>query len=196
MRSVKEIFLKDKISIVKILIMIVLGFMTEIAASYVVTIILDAIPGAADKYNQSIEGLITMTPQMILYVCIVAPALEELVFRGLILGISSRFIPFIYTNIIQALLFGVYHGNVTQGIYAFVLGMFIGFVSYKAGGIVYTFILHSALNLTGLYLDKIIPDSMSFLLNTIIAFLAFAIICVLVKWLVGGDNRLEIEKTY
>lgn len=194
MKKVKEIFLKDRISIVKILIMVILGFMTEIAASYVVSIILDAIPGAADKYNQTIEGLITMTPQMIFYVCILAPALEELVFRGGILGVSSLFLPFIYANIIQALLFGVYHGNVTQGIYAFFLGMFIGFISYKAGGIIYTFILHGVLNLTGLYLDKIITEDMSFLLNTIIAFAAFAIIIKLVKVLINRENKMNIEK--
>jgi hypothetical protein len=39
--------------------------------------------------------------------------------------------PFWVANILQAVLFGIYHMNPLQGIYAFFIGLFLGYVCHK-----------------------------------------------------------------
>lgn len=183
MKSIKDIFLKGKPSIIKVIIMIAAGLLTEVFASYALTLILDSIPGATDSYLQTIDGLLTMTPKMILTVCLLAPILEEAIFRGLIFGISLRFLPFIIANIIQAVLFGIYHGNPVQGIYAFILGMFIGYLMHVAGGLLYTMIFHASLNIAGLFLIGIIEEHTSYQMQTALAVISLLIIVISVWFL-------------
>ena len=72
-----------------------------------------------------------------------APVIEELVFRGLILHYCSGFMA---ANLIQALLFGLYHGNVIQGIYAFIFGLLLGFIAIKTDSLIIGMLLHMIIN--------------------------------------------------
>jgi len=56
---------------------------------------------------------------------VVAPIAEELLFRGVIYGNLRRMIRLIPAAGVSAALFGFYHGNTVQGIYAFVMGCLI-----------------------------------------------------------------------
>lgn len=51
-------------------------------------------------------------------------------------------------NAIQALLFGVLHGNVVQGAYAFALGLVFGWIDWRAGKLWCGIFLHFAVNLS------------------------------------------------
>ena len=70
---------------------------------------------------------------------IVAPLMEEICFRGVILWIFMRFvpIPFWAANLIQAALFGIFHMNPVQSVYAFLFGLLLGllFKKEKTSGI-------------------------------------------------------------
>ena len=138
--------------------MFLLGIATQVAASVLLTFVLGFMPDVADSYNQNVSNLLTMTPMMLLYVCVLAPISEELIFRGAVYGILRRVAPFIVANIFQALVFGIYHGNLVQGIYAFLLGMFIGWVMHLSGSLVCVMILHMSINLSGIVVSEIIPE--------------------------------------
>lgn len=61
---------------------------------------------------------------------LVAPVLEEVVFRKGIYGIFRRFASFTVAMVVSAALFGIYHGNVVQGLYGFLMGLVLA-VSYE-----------------------------------------------------------------
>ena len=64
---------------------------------------------------------------------------------------------YLTANILQALLFGIYHGNIYQGCYAFLIGMIFGRIALTYHTITYGIIAHSSVNLFGLYMDRIFP---------------------------------------
>ena len=57
------------------------------------------------------------------YAVLIGPVSEEMIFRGAIFDRVYTVFPFWKANIIQAVLFGVYHMNIVQGLYAFCLGI-------------------------------------------------------------------------
>jgi len=185
MNQIKGLFLKRKFNITIFLIMALLGVLTQIVAATALDLILNAIPGAADKYLQNISGMLEISARIIILVGFLSPILEEIVFRVIVFGVAGRFMPFIFANIIQAALFGIYHGNLIQGIYAFILGMFIGYLMYLAGGAVYTIAFHISINIAGLFLDKIIPPDIGMPVNILIA-----LICAMV----GGSLLAVLTK--
>lgn len=158
---------RSPVQIVKlILLMFLLGMATQIVASYMLTIILDFFPDIARNYNENISALTELSATTILFVCILAPVLEELVFRGLLFSLLSKFIPLMMANLIQALVFGVYHGNVVQAIYAFILGFYIGWILIITGNVIYTIALHIGINVLGMFIDKLIPMDTSIMVRT------------------------------
>lgn len=140
------------------LLMIVIGLFTQVIASYALTLVLDFFPDVAKQYAENITDLLVFSPTMILGVCVLAPVIEETIFRGVVMGLFSKFFGYIIGNIVQAALFGIYHGNLVQGIYAFILGLFIGFLLHISGSIFYTIAFHMGINFAGMFIDKIIPD--------------------------------------
>ena len=71
-----------------------------------------------------------------LYMVICAPILEEYIFRKLIVVLSG-------------LMFGLFHGNLNQFAYAFLLGMFLAFLYVKTGELKVTIGLHMCINFMG-----------------------------------------------
>ena len=59
-----------------------------------------------------------------------APVLEELIFRKGVYGLFRRFAGSAVAMVISSALFGVYHGNMVQGLYGFLMGMALA-VSYE-----------------------------------------------------------------
>ncbi|MDF2804531.1 MAG: amino terminal protease family protein, partial [Anaerocolumna sp.] len=84
---------------------------------------------------------------------------EEFIFRGVTLKKAQKVMPFIGANILQAILFGVYHGNLVQGVYAFILGLFLGFVCYQLQSLLASILLHMVINISGILFGFISVDS-------------------------------------
>lgn len=78
----------------------------------------------------------------------VLPAIgEELVFRGLILrGINSRFNGTV-SIVLSAVLFALVHGSLQQTFYQLLMGIFLGYLAYVGGSVLYSVILHFLNNL-------------------------------------------------
>lgn len=77
----------------------------------------------------------------ILYLVVIAPISEEIVFRGLILKALSPFGKEI-AILLSALLFALMHKNIPQAVGAFAIGIIFAIVDIKANSIVPSIIMH------------------------------------------------------
>lgn len=82
----------------------------------------------------------------IMYLVVVAPIAEEIVFRGIILKALS---PFGKKNaiILSALLFALMHKNIPQAVGAFTIGILFAVIDIKANSIVPSIIMHTLNNI-------------------------------------------------
>ncbi len=83
-----------------------------------------------------------------IFVCIVAPVVEEIMFRKVLL---NKLLPFgkRLSIIVSAFAFGLFHGNLYQILYAFVLGIILAHITINSGTIKYAIILHVVINTLG-----------------------------------------------
>lgn len=79
----------------------------------------------------------------VLSLAILAPLLEEVLFRGAIQGLLMRFFGRPWPAIlISALLFGVFHLNPVQIVYATLLGIVLGWIYYRTGSLLPVIVGH------------------------------------------------------
>ena len=143
----------------------------QYVASYLVILINLIHPAWYDTYTSIMEtaGFSDISPLLAVYSVIIAPISEELIFRGVTMHYAKRIMPFWVANILQAFLFGAFHGKVVQGTYAFVVGLFCGYVCNRGGSIYLSILFHMLFNAWG----TLIPDFyMSFYLMLPITVLA------------------------
>lgn len=91
------------------------------------------------------------------YSVIGAPLNEELVFRGLILGLLSTTFPQWAAVTVSACLFGVMHGQLLWIAYAAVSGIVLAIVYKKYNSVYASIAFHSAFNLMGTVLLPFLP---------------------------------------
>lgn len=82
---------------------------------------------------------------MFLYVCLVAPIVEEVLFRGLILRLLMPCGKG-FAIVMSAFVFGVFHGDLLQIPFAFVVGLVLGYTAAEHN-IVWAMVLHMINNL-------------------------------------------------
>ncbi len=82
---------------------------------------------------------------IVLYV-LISPLLEELVFRWLLKERIGRVFSREITIVLTAVFFGFYHGNVLQGIYAFLMGLVMGHLVYKEEALIAPLLFHMTAN--------------------------------------------------
>ncbi len=79
--------------------------------------------------------------------CISAPLLEEMLMRGVLYGRLREFIKSPRTAmLVNGLLFGLFHGNVVQGMYAFVMGIFFALLYEVYDSLILPVTAHAAAN--------------------------------------------------
>lgn len=93
--------------------------------------------------------------QQLLYTGILVPIMEELIFRVLIFKVLRKWIPFVWAMLISALLFGVYHGNWVQFVYAGLCGLFLAYVYEYYGSFLAPVMAHVVMNLVVCTMTKI-----------------------------------------
>ena len=136
--------------------------------SYMIGFLSMAFPKWLEQYERIMEtaGLDeSITPILLCYAVLLGPINEELIFRGVTMRLARQSLPFWGANILQAILFGILHGNWLQGCYAATLGLLLGVVCEKGGSIYYSILLHILFNLWGTVLSELlsgVEDSMLF----------------------------------
>ena len=106
---------------------------------------------------------------------IMAPLVEETVFRGLIYRSLSRGIPRAVAMVLVSVLFGYLHGTVYWMIYAGVLGLFLVWIYEKFNSTLASMAVHCGFNLVGSFLISYLPVSIFLIL---LCFLATVVLTV------------------
>ena len=96
----------------------------------------------------------TNTMLLILALAVAAPLIEEIIFRGMIFYDLKQIMPVFPVIIIQGLLFGIYHFNIVQFIYASFLGIMFGLVYSWTQNLWIPVILHFSNNIMAVIAAK------------------------------------------
>lgn len=113
-----------------------------------------------DFYNENVSTLSTANPVLdFLSTVIVAPIIEEILNRGIVLSRLRTAMPLWLAVVLCSLLFGVEHFDVYQGIYTFLISLVMCLVTIKFDSIYPSMIVHMLFNLLGTHLDflNVIP---------------------------------------
>ena len=118
---------------------------------------------------------------MIFWMGIAAPFGEEMVFRVLVFLRLRDHLRLLPSAILSAVFFGVYHGNIIQGIYAGILGLLFALIMEWSGCLTSSFFLHAGANIWMLIVSEyawrlLLPpwDRIYFALSTVMILSIFA----------------------
>lgn len=157
-RKYPRIVYREAITISNVGSLIVLGIGLQFITSGALNIVLNlpALEEISYEYMELIgsltEGNVVLS---VLLTVLIAPVSEEFVFRGIILRFGRRCMPFFAANILQALFFGIYHMNIVQGVYAFMIGLVLGYMMKKFNTIIMPILLHAAINASSYLIEPI-----------------------------------------
>lgn len=119
----------------------------------------------------------------LLFGCLIAPVGEEFIFRKVLyhkLGVLGDKC-YILTG---GLIFGLFHGNLSQFFYAFALGLLFCYIYARTGRILYTILLHVLVNMVGMVLAPMALKNQALLMlfgMAVLAFIAGAIAIVVLR---------------
>lgn len=129
-----------------------MGYGMQIVTTLIMVLVNVLLPSVMEEYNTLVDGsgITTYGLMWVISTLVLPPLVEEAGFRGLGLTYLERAgVPFAAANIVQALAFGTFHMNLTQGIYTFVLGLALGYVAHRSGSIAPAMLMHLVYNLMG-----------------------------------------------
>lgn len=123
----------------------------------------------------------------ILVVCFLGPLVEEFIFRKQLID-RTRVYGEELSVVFSAVMFGLFHGNLQQGVYAALFGLLLGYVYLKTRNLLYSWSIHVCVNFVGgVIAPAMVFDNMGEDLETIenlgpvVAFGA----CVIVLFILG-----------
>lgn len=158
-----------------VIVLILSGILTKLIPSYT-------------NVQKQLEYTRNSISQLFIIIILI-PIYEEIIFRRVIFGYLKENYNIICAIIIQALVFGIAHGNIVQGIYTFILGVALAFVYMYCNSLWASIILHIIFNLFGIL---IVPNLVS--INPIMEYviIIFGIVCLVISILKIMKNRGQI----
>lgn len=135
----------NKLSTGKLLSFIPMCFCVSIIGNLLGTILSSLLSGG--QATNAVESIATDEDPLkkILFVVILAPIVEELIFRKLIIDRTHQYGEKTAV-LLSGLLFGLFHTNLYQFFYTFVWGMLFAYVYIRTKKLIYPILLHAFLN--------------------------------------------------
>ena len=118
---------------------------------------------------------------------IAAPIVEEVIFRGVVLGSFRKIFPAWASILISAVIFGVYHMNPVAIVYATVMGIIAGIVYEKKRNLLFPIILHMANNFMGL-LQDFVPQGIGVTIVNGVSLAMILPMCYIVYRMIKSDT--------
>ena len=151
---------------------ILVGIFASLAASLLVT--LSQAGQVFEGYESASQTIFSQSVLMqIAAAGIVMPVVEEFIFRGLMYNRMKDYMSANMAMIISSLIFGLYHGNLIQGIYGFVMGLLMIFVYEK-----YQTMLAPVLCHVGANLISIVLEFLNIQLDSVMIAAVIAVVCL------------------
>ncbi len=117
---------------------------------------------------------------------VITPIAEELLFRGIIYNNIKRFLKLPAAVVISAALFGMYHGNTVQGIYAFVMGALMAYMYEYFGDYRVPVAVHIASN--------VLAYVLSYTGVAVSGFVSWPVCFVCLVWAIGSIYLLNKDR--
>lgn len=172
------VYIKDKLLTIKTVYLIAAGYLAQLFVDGVLTLVEPYFKEQFESYGKMVDSITGVNSSWVLLfaVIFVAPIGEELLFRGLIQHYGLKnFAPVLAIGL-QGLIFGLYHGNIIQGIYAWIMGTVLGFVAYRLDSIIYPMVLHISINASLLLVPEVLYKGTGrTVITTVVAGVAFAV---------------------
>ena len=111
----------------------------------IISALLPASNSGGGVFKLAFDNLFSTIPG-ILAIVVLAPITEEIAFRGMVFGTLRERLALPAALVIQAVIFGVFHGNISQGLLGFGLGCLLAWVYLRSGSIICSMLLHFAFN--------------------------------------------------
>ncbi len=124
--------------------------------STILTVMIAFLKGDTELLNPAAEAILNSNFIVsLIYASIVAPIIEELIFRKILLDKLRRFgdIPAI---LMTGIAFGLFHMNLSQFFYASVLGFIFAYITIKTNTVKYAIILHMMINFISTAISPIV----------------------------------------
>ncbi len=144
-----------------------------------------------NDYAEASASLSQTGVLMVIATAVVAPLVEEVVFRGLILSRLRRALPGWLSVVITALVFGLCHGHIVWIIYAFALGCVFGLFALKSGSLWPSLCAHVLFNAIGQLAAYLPEDEETGLLFILILAIVGAVLCAAMGLCTGLRRRKE-----
>lgn len=151
-------------------------------------------PDTLDNYNQMMEASGVTSYSLIWFIgtILLPPLVEELIFRGLTLRLfCAAKVPFVAANLLQAFLFGVFHMNLVQGIYAFLIGLLMGYLVKRYHTLLAGMTFHACFNLFGTLLSDLEGQYLSDGLYILFTFLGLILAVVMLYRISRGPAKSQ-----
>ena len=181
--------LRGKISVKNGICLLGIGLFGQYAMSFLLTLIYLAFPAAFARYEEltSSVSLSNSYPLLILFlVVILGPVAEEVFFRGVIYGQLREGFSAVPAACVSAVMFGIYHRNLVQGIYATICGIVLACLFEKTHTIWGSIITHVMFNLSSYLITAVryILNHFHWRLPAVYLFviqiLCFVVVCLLI----------------
>lgn len=115
-------------------------------------------------------------------IVILAPITEELIFRGILFEEINRLFDYKFAIFSTALLFGIYHFNILQGVNTFAMALILAIVYYYRKNILDSILIHMVNNFLALILSiNQNLASLVFIIGFVCIFISFIIIKKIIK---------------
>lgn len=125
----------------------VLSALAGAGACLSLNIVLQVFFSPSGGWESTREAVYRTSPAVRLLVTVVlAPFVEELVFRGLFRLELGQHMSTVPAALVTSLLFGLYHGNLSQGLYAFCLSLCLELVCAWSGLLLPAVAMHAGAN--------------------------------------------------
>lgn len=125
------------------------------------TMIIGLVKGAPVQ-NTLLDIVSDISPWTAFFIMVLcAPIAEELIFRKLLIDRTVKYGEKV-SVLFSGIFFGLFHGNLNQFAYAFLLGVFFGFIYVRTGKLIYSIGIHMVVNFLGSVASMFVLDYTSY----------------------------------
>lgn len=165
-RDVSPVDYRMVVSRKSILCTLGLAVASQFVCNIIMTLFAVIFPDVYEGYVELAQSFdINVLPPwaMLFIVTVWSPLAEELIFRAMIFRTLRKGFSFLPAAVISGVLFGVYHMNWVQGVYAAALGVLLAFTYEKTNSLLGCYLFHLMFNLMsyvigGIQSSGIVPD--------------------------------------
>lgn len=181
---------KKAFSIKNVLSIAGIAFLGQYALNLLMILVYFVMPGIFAQYVDLMKNLeINAANPVLMIFCvgIFGPLVEEVLFRGMVFGKLRRAFSFWPAALISGAIFGLYHMNLVQGIYAGVFGIILAYVFEKTETIWGCYLLHALFNLSSYVIEgyetalRSVGFEMPVLIQLLFGFVSVFVIVLLLK---------------